>query len=251
MLEVCKFSGPNAVLFMSNNNKARIPLGLAADNLQALLFMHSEYKVKLLDHDFVIGLQHKLIPSVYRICKINNTGDTLYGGDTFIRVRSGKHDTSNAYTHALDVQDIFQSKLRDAAQNKAPHFPKAMATAFDIFFLLYLGILFHEVNAAGLSAFNPVEFRMAPLSHDFTEIDLPYDHFGNHLDPSGKLIDHEMEKKNFQKFAEVLSEVWEKTVIDGHSVNCRAVPLRSLNQQLLTWCRWKTLSKISLLFTNC
>ena len=27
---------------------------------------------------------------------------------------------------------------------------------------------------------------------------------------------------------EVLSEVWEKTVIDGHSVNCRAIPADSL-----------------------
>ena len=37
-----------------------------------------------------------------------------------------------------------------------------------------------------------------------------------------------MEEKNFQKAAEVLSESWEKTVVDGHSVNCRATPVGSL-----------------------
>jgi len=35
MFEVCKLFGPKAVLFMSNDDKARIPLGLAAANLQA------------------------------------------------------------------------------------------------------------------------------------------------------------------------------------------------------------------------
>ena len=37
-----------------------------------------------------------------------------------------------------------------------------------------------------------------------------------------------MEENKFQKAAEVLSKVWEKTVIDGHSVNCRAVSVDSL-----------------------
>ena len=84
------------------------------------------------------------------------------------------------------------------------------------------------MNAAGLSAFNPVERRMAPLFRDLPGIVLPYDHFGNQLDSSGKTIDREMEEKNFQKAAEVLSEVWEKTLIDGYSMNCRAAPVDNL-----------------------
>ena len=35
-------------------------------------------------------------------------------------------------------------------------------------------------------------------------------------------------EKNFQKASEVLSEVWEKIMIDRHSVNCRADPVGSL-----------------------
>ena len=136
MFEVCKLFGPKAVLFMSNDDKARIPLGLAAANLQAPLLMHLQYKVKLLDHDFVVGPKHKLIPSVYGLCEITNTGDVSYSGVTFIRVRSGKHDTSNAYTHAFDVRELFQTKLvnrkpiilmsTDGAQDEAPRFPKTL-----------------------------------------------------------------------------------------------------------------------------
>lgn len=86
----------------------------------------------------------------------------------------------------------------------------------------------HGMNPAGLSAFNSVKRRMTPLSHDLAGIVFPYNHFGNHIDSSGKKTDREIEEKNFQMEPEVLSEVWEKTVIDGHSVNCRAIPADSL-----------------------
>ena len=41
-----------------------------------------------MDHDYVVGPYHKLIPSVYGICEFTNTGNVLYSGDTFIRIRS-------------------------------------------------------------------------------------------------------------------------------------------------------------------
>ena len=66
--------------------------------------------------------------------------------------------------------------------------------------------LIHGVNAAGLSAFNPVERRMAPLSRDLAGIILPHDHFGNHLNNDGTTAGVELEKENFYKAAEVLSE---------------------------------------------
>lgn len=87
------------------------PEFLVATNLQELLLMHMEYQVKLLNHYFVIGPQRKLTPPVYGTYKITNTVDVSYSGDTFIRISSGKNDTSNIYTHAFNVQDIFQSKL--------------------------------------------------------------------------------------------------------------------------------------------
>ena len=111
----------------------------------------------------------------------------------------------------------------DGAADEAPRFPKTLACMVDLFIELNLDVLIHGVNAAGLSAFNPVERRMAPLSHDVCGIILPHNSFGDHLDRSGKTIDVELEKKNFQKAAEILSEIWSNTVIDGYEVDCKAV----------------------------
>ena len=53
MFDMCKLFGSDPVLFISNDDKARIPLGLAAANLHAPILRHMEYKFKLTDHDFV------------------------------------------------------------------------------------------------------------------------------------------------------------------------------------------------------
>ena len=71
--------------------------------------------------------------------------------------------------------------MTDGAADEAPRFPQPLASAVSIFKEFELDALVHGVNAAGLSAFNPVERRMAPLSHDLAGIILPHDHYGNHL----------------------------------------------------------------------
>jgi len=70
-----------------------------------------------------------------------------------------------------------------------------LSTAVDLFKVLDLDAFVHGVNAAGLSAFNPVERRMASLLHDLAGIILPHNSFGNHLDSSGNTIDGDLEKK--------------------------------------------------------
>ena len=94
MFDMCKLFGHEAILFMSNGDKARITLGLAPDNLQVPILMHMAWKVTLIDHDFVVGPQQKLIKYVYRICKVTKLGAILYRGNSFIKVQSGKHNTS-------------------------------------------------------------------------------------------------------------------------------------------------------------
>jgi len=225
--------GPHAITFLSNDDKARIPIGLAAANKQAPILMHLEYKVMLPDHSFVVGPQHKLIPSVYCVCEILKDGSLSYSGDTFIRIRSGKHDSSSALTHGYDLEELFETGAiktkpilvmeTDGATDEAPRYPKPLKCAIRLFKKLQLDALVHCVNAAGLSAFNPAERRMAPLSHDLTGIILPHDHFGNHLDSNLKTVDIELEKKNFHHAAKVLSEVWNKTIINNHPVDSKAV----------------------------
>ena len=65
---------------------------------------------------------------------------------------------------------------------------------------------------------------MAPLSRDLVGLILPIDAFGLHLNGSGETIDDELEIRNFNQAAEVLSEVWSKTVIDKHPVKCVVRP---------------------------
>ena len=161
------------------------------------------YKVRLPDHSFLVGERRSLIPSVYGVCDINEKGPLTYSGDTL--VRSGKHDSSTPYTHAYDIRELFKCGLveakpilifmSDGASDEALRYPKPLQTAVTLFKELKLDVLLHGVNAAGLSVFNPVERRMAPLSHDLAGIILPHDSYGNHLDESGKTIDVELEKK--------------------------------------------------------
>ena len=86
-----------------------------------------------------------------------------------------------------------------------------------------MDVYIHAVNASGLSAFNYIERRMSPLSHDVAGLILPHDAYGSHLNDSGKTVDEELEKRNFQKAAETLSNVWSNTVIDGHAVDCEGI----------------------------
>ena len=114
--------------------------------------------------------------------------------------------------------------MSDGASDEAPRFPKPLQTGVALFKELKLDVLLHGVNAAGLSAFNPVERRMAPLSHDMAGVILQHDSYGNHLDESGKTVDLELVKQNFFKAAEVLWRIWSNTVIDGHPVDSQALP---------------------------
>lgn len=58
-----------------------------------------------------------------------------------------------------------------------------------------LDAIFILTNAPGRSEFNRVERRMAPLSRELPGVILEHDHFGTHLNASGKTIDDQLEKK--------------------------------------------------------
>ena len=192
MMSISELLGGDAVTFMLNDDKAHFALGLAAAPLQSPILMHLDYHVHLPDHDFVIRQKHKLIPSVYGVCEASTNGKVTYWGDTFILIRTVKHDTSSAYTHAYDGRELFTSKLierkpvlilvTDGATDEAMRFPKTLNTAVDLFKMLNLDTFIHGVTTAGLWAFSLVEHRMAPLSQDLAGIILPRNHFGDHMD---------------------------------------------------------------------
>ena len=105
--------------------------------------MHMEYKVRFPDHNFVVGPRHTLIPAVYGLRQIKENGELSYSGNTFITIRSGKHDSSSAHTHAYDMKELFESSnlperpilvlSTDGAQDEVARYPKPLATAIYFF----------------------------------------------------------------------------------------------------------------------
>ena len=159
--------GPDCVNYVSADDKARIQLGQAAANCQAPILMNVNFKVKLPDHNFPVGERHTLIPSAHGLCHLLPNGKVSYTGETFISLRSGRHESSTAYTHAHDLIKLFENGSipkkpllileTDGAADEAPRSPKTLATAIHLFKMLGLDAFIHGVNASGLSAFNPIE----------------------------------------------------------------------------------------------
>lgn len=103
--------GPDACFFLSQDDKARVPLGLPAANKQARVATHLQYRVSLPDHDWVVAERHKLIPSVYAACVVVES-KVLYNGPTYVSIRSGKHDSSTAKTHLSDFNKLVWMDVR-------------------------------------------------------------------------------------------------------------------------------------------
>lgn len=188
MEEVASILGPLEVCFLSQDDKARVPIGLTAANKQAPLLMHMEYKVTLPDHDWVVAGGHKLIPSVYagitiKTGEFGNRGAVTYSGPTFIAIRSGKHCSSTALSHAADFKKLLTLKDFDAVTktdaghvkpvfmltvdggpDENPRYDKVINVAINHFIEHDLDAFFLATNAPGRSAYNRVERRMAPLS---------------------------------------------------------------------------------------
>ena len=81
--------------------------------------MHMECKVALLDHDYVMAPQHRLIPSVIGdICvreKDFFEGTAIFPGPMYCAIQRAKHSGSSAYHHlhymkciqSFDIFDFF------------------------------------------------------------------------------------------------------------------------------------------------
>ncbi|XP_041786821.1 uncharacterized protein LOC121602122 [Anopheles merus] len=109
--EMSSLLGPKEVVFLSQDDKARVAIGVTAANKQAPLLMHMECRVTLPDHDWVVANRHKLIPSVYAGITIKPNGNGQreavgYSGPTYVAIRSGKHSSSTAYSHGLDYERL-------------------------------------------------------------------------------------------------------------------------------------------------
>lgn len=254
--DLARLMGPEIVCVISQDDKAKVPLGLPAAKKQSPILMRMDYRIQLPDHDFVVASKHKLIPSVYAGLEVLNEG-VSYSGPTYIAIRSGKHDSSTAPRHGEDLQRLFQLDefkdfcklsrdesepnhapvpsssattdatvefkpililLVDGGPDEGPRYPKTLKYAAINFVKFNFDAMFVATHAPGHSASNPVERRMAPLSRDLCGVILPYETFGSHLNGQGKTTDEELEKKNFRKAGELLADVWSERIIDKFPV---------------------------------
>lgn len=120
VMELCTFIGSQNTMLFSPDDKARVALGIAAASKEQPILMSTEYRVRLPDHDWVVAKKHKLIPSVYVFLTISDEhiGDSSNGiknsGPTYISIRSGKHHSSNAHSHASNLRDIINDARFDS-----------------------------------------------------------------------------------------------------------------------------------------
>lgn len=236
--EISGILGPTQVTFHSQDDKAKIALGLPAAKKQTPILMHMEYKVRLPDHDFVVARLHKLIPSVIGDMKIKpqtlSSDAVTYSGSTYVAIRSAKHSGSSALHHLQDMKRIrslpeFESSFTngdgikpvmivtvDGGPDENPRYKKTLYCAIDYFCSFDLDALFIATNAPGRSAFNRAERRMAPLSKELAGVVLPHDNFGTHLNEKGETIDDDLELRNFEYAGRILAEIWSSLVFDSH-----------------------------------
>lgn len=107
--------GPDQLFFISQGDKAWVPIGLTAVNNQAPNLMHMRYRVTLPNHNWVITERYKLIPSVYAGIKISLSMLRLpqavgYSGPTHIAIRRGKHSSPTANTRAQGFKTLLGLK---------------------------------------------------------------------------------------------------------------------------------------------
>ncbi|CAG8771703.1 37106_t:CDS:2, partial [Gigaspora margarita] len=172
--------------------------------------------------------------------KYENAEAIIYSGLIFIRIHSGKHDTSTAYTHSKDFDDLIsderlynftttedsQSKpvvlmLTDSSPDENPCYKKTMI--IEHFIKYDLDTIIAVCFTSHQSASNPVERQMMPLSHDLARIILPYDTFGLYLDEQLKIANDELEKflvEYVDPEEHYQSRLDEKSVVKYNDTSC-------------------------------
>ena len=249
---VASFFGQKNVFVISVDDKAKVPIGVTAAKYQAPLVMHMTYEIRLPDHDFVKASKHKLIPSVYTACEIKAVSakaeqQITHSGPTYISIRSLKHDSSTAYTHGYDFDHVmemavFETIMKnsegmckpvgilfvDGGPDENPRFPKTIDVYIQHFKNYNLDALLVSTHAPGMSAYNYVERKMAPLSKELAGLILPHDSCGTHLNSQQQTIDDELERINFRKAGEILAEIWSNVIIDGHPVIAQYVEKKEI-----------------------
>ncbi|KAG5862642.1 hypothetical protein JTB14_012265 [Gonioctena quinquepunctata] len=156
-----------------------------------------------------------------------------YSGPTYIAIRSGKHSSSTANTHAQDFETLLElEEFRplaktghglvkpvvimtvDGGPDENLRYQKVIEFAIQHFKRHDLDALFLATNAPGRSAYNRVERRMASLSRELA---------GFILILGLIWINEHLERSNFEFAGNVLAEVWSSMEIDSYHVTAKYI----------------------------
>ncbi|GBC23550.2 hypothetical protein GLOIN_2v1766467 [Rhizophagus irregularis DAOM 181602=DAOM 197198] len=203
-------------VIISQDDKAKVPLGIPAVGRTFQTIQSFQEPVTLPDHDFPVGMQQKLIPSVYLLINLSDTNDTFCNGQLSIFVRPQYHVGTSSSTHMSDLNSLIQDSqfdrilkingqikpiwilLVDGGPDENPRHMKNIFQYCKMFCNFDLDYLSVRTHAPGQSAYNPVERSMSTLSQKLAGITLPIDKFGSHLNSQGQVTDLELAMKNFR-----------------------------------------------------
>ncbi|PKB95475.1 hypothetical protein RhiirA5_385935 [Rhizophagus irregularis] len=230
---------PQDVLIISQDDKAKVPLGMAAVGRTFKTIQTTNEPVSVPDHDFPKAAKHKLVPSVYLLINPSDTNDSLRSGKVRIFIRPEYFLSTSCETHMVDLMSItkeenfrefthngdtvkpFWCLLTDGGPDENPRFLANITKYLLLFKKLDLDYLTVRTHAPGQSAYNPVERSMASLSGKLAGVELNAFTYGNHLGSvEGKITitDRDLGRNNFRHAGERLCELWSRDNINGHPV---------------------------------
>lgn len=165
-------------VIISQDDKAKVPLGIAAVGRTFRAVQSLKEPIMLPDHDFPIAIHHKLIPSVYMLMNPKDNNNTLYNRQLAIFIRSQYLGGTSSASHMGDLKLLTQDnrlsemlKLKDTIKpiwvllvdggpDENPRHMKNIIQYSRMFRALDLDYLTVRTHAPYHSAYNPVERGM-------------------------------------------------------------------------------------------
>ena len=197
---IASFIGPQACIYLSQDDKSSVFIGKTAAKVQSCLLMSMRVRVRSSKHNNSIAYSHQedlakfreLHPEVFEIPESGGTVKPV----------------------------LFKGVDRGPDEN--PRFDNNKKMACKTFHEMNLDCLIEMTQAPGHSAFNRAERMMFHLSKEMAGLVLPADTFGSHLH-NGETIDEELDIQNVEAAGKVLCDIWRNLVVDGYDVDTEYV----------------------------
>ncbi|GES72486.1 uncharacterized protein LOC106141435 [Rhizophagus clarus] len=230
---------PQDIMLISQDDKAKVPLGMAAIGQTFKAIQTINEFVSVPDHDFPKASKHKLIPSVYLLINPSNSNNSLCSSKVQIFIRLEYFLGTSCKTHMVDLMSItkeepfhefthnedsvkpFWCLLTDGGPDENPRFLVNISKYLLLFKKLDLDYLTVWTYMPKQSAYNLVEQSMISLSGKLAGIELDVFAYGHHLGSINEkvtIINDDLGCRNFKHVGKRLCELWSHDQINGHPV---------------------------------